>query len=323
MRPGLLPQLPPPPSGKTGWPWTKESKSVPQTMRNGGPWPKISIVTPSYNQGQFLEETIRSVLLQNYPNLEYIIMDGGSTDNSVEIIKKYEPWLTYWVSEKDGGQADAIFRGFERTTGEIVAWINSDDYYLQAALNCVGRSFASNPSEEMLVGGGVVVDEDGNMIRKYYSFPQDYNSLLHGGQFFMQMSTFWRKNAYISSGEIDVSFKFCFDYDLFIRLASRRNPIGVAKMLSAFRYHNTSKSSTIWEAVALPEIKIIRNRYTNVSAPLDDSVCVADNTVKKFYRITRLGILMDLYKDPSYFIKCVLNKTKGKPGSTLLSPMSR
>ena len=98
-------------------------------MPDGRSWPKISIVTPSYNQGEFLEETIRAVLLQNYPNLEYFIMDGGSTDNSVEIIKTYKPWLTYWVSEKDKGQADAINKGFERVTGDILAWLNSDDTY--------------------------------------------------------------------------------------------------------------------------------------------------------------------------------------------------
>ena len=106
-------------------------------MPNGEAWPRISIVTPSFNQGQFIEETIRSILLQGYPNLEYIIIDGGSTDESVEIIKKYEPWLTYWVSEKDRGQAHAINKGLERCTGEILAYINSDDYYYPGCF-CTG-----------------------------------------------------------------------------------------------------------------------------------------------------------------------------------------
>src|SRR5262245_23266161 len=100
--------LPPPPPSKTGWPWTEESPPLPETMPDGSPWPRLSIVTPSYNQGQFIEATIRSVLLQGYPNLEYVVIDGASTDNSVGIIKQYEKWLTYWVSEPDSGQSCAI-----------------------------------------------------------------------------------------------------------------------------------------------------------------------------------------------------------------------
>jgi len=126
-RPGPHDALPcsqrsaPSPPGKTGWPWTEETSRLPEKMSDGRPWPRISIVTPSYNQGQFIEETIRSVLLQGYPNLEYIVIDGGSSDGSVEILQEYEQWLAYWVSERDRGQADALNKGFRRASGILSA----------------------------------------------------------------------------------------------------------------------------------------------------------------------------------------------------------
>ncbi|MCG2767567.1 MAG: glycosyltransferase, partial [Anaerolineae bacterium] len=129
MRCPTLSELPPPPSGKTGWPWTEESEQLPEMMPGGEPWLRVSIVTPSYNQAQFIEETIRSVLLQGYPNLEYIVLDGGSTDDSVQIIRKYADWIAYWASEKDNGQTDAINRGWQRATGSILAYLNSDDIH--------------------------------------------------------------------------------------------------------------------------------------------------------------------------------------------------
>src|SRR5437660_7841664 len=145
MRPPSLIELPSPPVGKMGWPWTEETPPVGAGMHDASVLPRVSIVTPSFNQGPFLEETIRSVLLQGYPDLEYIIIDGGSTDDSVEIIRKYEKWLAYWVSEKDSGQTHAINKGFARSTGEIYAYLNSDDVYLPDALHNIASFFDKQP----------------------------------------------------------------------------------------------------------------------------------------------------------------------------------
>src|SRR5262245_29806610 len=129
MRCPNLSDLPSPPPNRQGWPWTQEG--APRLDGTPGEcWPRISIVTPSYNQGRFLEETIRSVLLQGYPDLEYIVIDGGSADDSVEIIRKYERWLSFWVSERDRGQVDAINKGLRRCSGVLRNWLNSDDFLL-------------------------------------------------------------------------------------------------------------------------------------------------------------------------------------------------
>src|ERR1700750_2702693 len=138
MRCPSLDELPPPPPGKTGWPWTEAGRSV-EDFADHSHWPRITIITPSYNQGHFLEETMRSVLLQGYPDLEYLVIDGGSTDNSVALIRKYEAWLAYWTSEADRGQAHAINKGLERVTGSLWGWINSDDLLNQNSLALVGK----------------------------------------------------------------------------------------------------------------------------------------------------------------------------------------
>ena len=134
--------LPKPPPDKSGWPWTSGSDQSAEKRPDNADWPRISIVMPSYNQAGYIEETIRSVLLQGYPNLEFIIMDGGSTDGSVEIIKKYGPWLTYWVSESDHGQTHALNTGMRHCTGEVFNWLNSDDYYEPGVLAEVGAAFS-------------------------------------------------------------------------------------------------------------------------------------------------------------------------------------
>ena len=143
-----LEDLPKPPQGRSGWPWTEASRPLPRVTTHGEPWPKISIVTPSFNQAQYLEETIRSVLLQGYPNLEYFVYDGGSTDGSVDILRRYGAFLDGWVSERDKGQSDAINKGFARCTGEVVNWLCSDDVLLPGALSQVGQAFVERPETE-------------------------------------------------------------------------------------------------------------------------------------------------------------------------------
>lgn len=160
-----LTDLPSPPPGKTGWPWTNESLPLPPTMPDGTAWPRVSIVTPSYNQGQFIEETIRSVLLQGYPNLEYIIMDGASTDCSVEIIRKYEPWLAYWVSEKDKGQTVAINKGWHHSTGEVLAYLNSDDTLEPDAVVRAVTALEQDSQSDFVFGSCNLIDHSSKRFR--------------------------------------------------------------------------------------------------------------------------------------------------------------
>ena len=204
-----------PPPGKTGWPWTVSTPQVPDTMVDGSAWPRVSIVTPSYNQGKFLEETIRSVLLQGYPNLEYIIIDGESTDGSVEIITKYEPWLTYWVSETDRGQSHAINKGFERATGEIFGWINSDDGYLPDTLFAVVENIKENMN--MVIGAAVerdLLSGKTQEIRKC----RTADEVIYLRKTIIQPSTFWTADLWNKSGPLDEDYKFALDYELWLRM---------------------------------------------------------------------------------------------------------
>src|SRR5262245_4883167 len=178
MRCPTLFDLPPPPAGKTGWPWTVETPPLPAQRPHDTPWPRISIVTPSYNQCEFIEETLRSVLLQGYPDLEYIVIDGGSTDGAVDIIRKYAPWLTHWVSEPDRGQAHAINKGFDFASGLVLNWLNSDDVFAPEALGHVGELFATEWCCDTLAGFSEIRSEDGNRsLWKIESLPRSFLDL--------------------------------------------------------------------------------------------------------------------------------------------------
>ena len=235
-------------------------------------------------------------------------MDGGSTDNSVQIIRKYEPWLTYWVSEKDNGQADAICRGFEIGSGEIIAWINSDDYYLPDSFSFLGRYFASNPEAELLVCGGLMIGTAGYTKKKIYAFAQDFISLLCGGEFFMQNSCFWRRKVFFEVGGFDSSLQFCFDYDLFLRLSRRQVPRQSQRFVSAFRYHESSKTATIWETIALKEIAEVQASHGVGMIPDDSRLEKSRQVQRRFHLNQRYGILKDCLRDPRYFYKRLRRK---------------
>ena len=241
MRCPTIDELPPPPPGRTGWPWTEESAQLPEIMPDGTPWPKISIVTPSYNQGQFIEETIRSVLLQGYPNLEYMVIDGGSTDESVEIIKRYEPWLAYWVSEEDRGQSHAINKGFERATGEIIAWLNSDDTYEPESVQKIIRFLTCHPNLGMVYGSIQVINQQSEVVRTITP-PEFCRDALIRRNFIPQPSVFMSAEAIRKAGLLDENLNFAMDEDYWYRLSLEFNIERIDDLIADFRLHCESKS---------------------------------------------------------------------------------
>lgn len=245
---GLLSELPSAPVDKPQWPWGEESLTLSETKDNGEPWPRISIITPSFNQGQFLEETIRSVLLQNYPNLEYIIIDGGSADNSVEIITKYQAWLTYWVSEKDEGQSHAINKGLSMCTGDIIGWLNSDDLLKDNALHWVAKSLPI-ASPDWLVGACEMVNYNRASIY-VRNPPSSINQrifLTWVENWFSQPSTFWNRKLFDLVGNLDCDLCYVMDVDLWWRMAAYQEPIVAKQVLSEYRIHDQTKTMSSLE----------------------------------------------------------------------------
>ena len=235
--------LPPPPLGKIGWPWTEQTAKLSHAMPDGSPWPKISIVTPSYNQGRFLEETIRSVILQGYPGLEYVIIDGGSNDGSLEIIKKYEPFLTYWVSEKDRGQSNAINKGFERCIGDIYGWLNSDDLYTKEALQKVALYANKYKNAGAFAGGAQARNVKGKIISEKYPPGLTYHEILHWDTPNLpQPSCFFRKSVWEKCGPLDETLHFQMDYDLWLNIAQSFNFTMIPEILSIYLIHDDAKT---------------------------------------------------------------------------------
>jgi len=257
--------------------------------------PKISIITPSYNQGKYIEQTILSVLAQDYPNFEYIIIDGASSDNSVEIIKKYSDKLAYWVSEPDKGFADAIHKGFQRANGEILYWLNSDDLLFPNALKTVGSFFYAYPNVDVVFGDRHIIDCWSKLIMKQrYCFYTEW--LFKYGKSIPQECTFWRKDIYWKVGGLNQALNYAIDLDLWCRFAATGTIRHIPFYLGAFRRHDEGKSSTIYSKGRTEALAILTKYYGKY--PSEKVKRMFNFTVgwlRRFYRVSYLYALKRWY----------------------------
>ncbi len=233
-------------------------------------WPKISVITPSFNQGRFLEKTIQSILDQRYSNLEYIVMDGGSTDDSISLIRKYESHLSYWESMPDGGQYDAIQKGFNKSSGEIMAYLNSDDLYFPWTLRVVGEIFTAFPEVEWLTTSctsatppeaqfPLVFNRFNRSRRRFFEMR---SRLLRKKDFLQQEATFWRRSLWERAGaKLNTSLKYAGDFELWSRFYEHSNPVTVHIPLAMFRVHNQQKTASLDQYVA--EAETVLAKYSS------------------------------------------------------------
>lgn len=248
MSPPSIAELPPPPAGKAGWPWTVENPEAVPPLPAGVKAPRITVITPSYNQAPFLEECLRSVLLQGYSNLEYFVLDGGSRDGSEEIIRKYEPWLDFWVSERDGGQSAAINRGLAMGTGLFATWINSDDMLCEHALNThVARNWLDERA--FYVGDCVHIDHEGKPLSTHRGRVHSLEDLVRVEQVWRtggsidQPATIFPLHAARKAGGVNARNHYTMDYELWGQLFLQG--IGVRYTgipIGLFRWHEGQKT---------------------------------------------------------------------------------
>lgn len=225
-------------------------------------WPLISVVTPSYNQGEFVQKTIESVLSQQYQNFEYIVQDGNSTDDTVGKLKKNSDVRLQWRCENDLGQGNALNLAFSRTTGEIMTWLNSDDLVLPGAYNFVARFFMANPEIDVLYGNRILINEQGDEIGCWI-LPKHQNELLSWADFVPQETLYWRRGIWDAVGaKIDESYQFALDWDLLLRFREAgANIVHVDRLLGAFRVHSRQKTSAHMNSIGNIEIEKLRKKH--------------------------------------------------------------
>ncbi|MBT3670470.1 MAG: glycosyltransferase [Bacteroidetes bacterium] len=237
--------------------------------KNNQNFPLVSIVTPSYNQGEYIEETIQSVLNQNYPNIEYIVIDGGSKDRSKEIIQKYADKISYWVSEPDNGQADAINKGWEMSTGEFIGWINSDDILTSTSVNEVVKTFLKNPALGLVYGDLERINELGEFIE--YSSYSEFNlkEMVRKAGWISQPGSLIKKAVYEKVGELDASLHFQMDLDYWLKIGLNYPVEYLPYPVAKFRQHTLSKTNSSSHIAANDIIKIYSKFFSRKDLPAE------------------------------------------------------
>jgi glycosyltransferase involved in cell wall biosynthesis len=263
-------------------------------------WPRISVVTPSFNQAEFLERTLRSVLDQKYPNLEYIVIDGGSTDGSADIIRHYADRLAYWVSEADAGQTAAINKGLRRATGEWVAWQNSDDIYYQGVFHDLADAASRNPKAELIIGDMMLIDEHDHPLRDIRYVRPCYRGLLAEGMVLTNQAAFWRRSLHEKVGLLNEEYHYAFDYEWFLRLVQHAQVAHVARIWGGYRLHDKTKTSLLGQRFDEERRRILAGRTVS-------------SWEKPLYKLRRLGLMLS-NGQIAYVARGLLRHVRGKGG---------
>lgn len=258
------------PSSRRLYGWPQEvAITVPERLNADPERPLFSIVIPTLNQGTFIEDTLLSILWQGYDNVEIIVVDGGSTDDTPGVLERYRPWISVLISEPDRGQSDAINKGFRRATGSILAWLNSDDFYLPGAFRTVMERFAADPSGRWVIGSGDIISADQQFLRHVAAREGSAETLLaiENHCFLLQQSCFWRASLWQEAGGVDEGLSLLMDYDLWWRFSQRCTGLVTQEKLGAMRYYTTVKTRRQGERFPA-ELATIYARY-GASEPLD------------------------------------------------------
>jgi glycosyltransferase involved in cell wall biosynthesis len=247
--------------------------------------PKISVITPSLNQGCYLRQCIESILSQDYSNIELIIIDGGSIDESLSVINEFEEKITYWVSEPDHGQSDAINKGFQRASGELVAWLNADDYYLPGAFQQVAEVYRQNQLAPFFFGDGLRVDETGTIISHFFppgTLAFNRQALVMGLNYILQPSTFINSRSLEQAGNLDTNLRYGMDSDLWMRLSNIGNPCTIPAALSASREYATTKTAS-GSFQRIEELRRISMKYSGLEIT-PGVICYMLDTLDRFVK---------------------------------------